>query len=239
MNAVLDIIIVLIIIFCVVMGYRNGFIKTVLNFLTFIIAFVMAKTFSPQLSDFIYSGWVKPNFVARVTEKIENLLGNVSLNHMVKDPNRPDDFINMLEGYGFKLPNIEEWISEAASKGTANVNEFVATKLVEPLAEGMSYFFAFTAILLAAIILFRIIAVLINKAFKLPGLNLINKTGGIILGIIYGMAASYIFVFLCYYVLVYLSANAHIGSVPSIINDTVFYKWFYEHSPVDYILNLF
>jgi uncharacterized membrane protein required for colicin V production len=238
MNAVLDIIIVGLIIFCVAFGYRNGFVKTVMNFLSFIIAFFMAKTFSPQLSSMIYNGYIQPNFVAKVTAQIEKILGNVSLNHMVQDPNRPDDFMNMLKSYGVELPDVNKWLSEAASKSAADLNGYVAKNLVEPVAEGISYFIAFTAILLLSILLLKIVTMLINRAVKLPVLNFINRTGGIALGFLYGVSLSYIFVFLAYYVFPYLAANTSIGSVQDIVNDTIFFKWFYEHSPVDYIMSL-
>ena len=236
MNAVLDIIIVGLLIFCVFLGYKNGFVKTVMSFLSFIIAFVMAKTFSPSLSDFIYSGWVKPNFVAGVTEKIEKFLSpSVNLDALVRNPNPPDNFTQMLNGYGVGLPDVNKWLGEAASKGAANLNEYVAANLVEPVAKGISDFLAFAAILIVSLLLLKIVTSLINRAVKLPGLNFINRTGGILLGFVYGIVLSYIFVFLAYYALPYLAANAPIGSVPSVINDTVFFKWFYEHSLIDLI----
>ena len=235
MNAVLDIIIVGILICCVFLGYKNGFVKTVMSFLSFIIAFIMARTFSPALSDFIYSSWIKPNFVSGVTDKIKNILGNVSLNNMVQDPNRPDNFTQMLEGYGVGVPDVNKWINEAASKGASDLNEYVAANLVEPVAKGISYFMAFAAILIISLILLKIITALINRAVKLPGLNFINRTGGLIIGAVYGIALCNIFVFLAYHVLPYLSANTGMSPVASIINDTVFFKWFYEHSLIDFI----
>ena len=121
MNAVLDIIIVCIIIFCVFIGYKNGFVKTVMSFLSFVIAFIMARTFSQSLSSYIYSNWIKPNFIAGVTSKIEDFLSpSVSLNSLVQDPNPPDNFTKMLNGYGVKLPDVKEWLGEAASKGADN-----------------------------------------------------------------------------------------------------------------------
>jgi len=240
MNAVLDIIIVAIIIICIALGYRNGFVKTVMNFLAFIIAFVMAKTFSPPLSAYFYSGYIKPNFVARVAADIESFLTrNINLDSLVQNPNPPDNFVSMLKGYGVDLPDVQKWVGDATSKGASELNEYVANNLVEPVAQGISYFLAFMAILLASILLLKIITALINRAFRLPVLNQINKIGGIILGFFYGLVLSYIFVYLSYYVFPYLAANTSLGSVPEMIDSTIFFKWFYEHSPLDYILKWF
>jgi len=247
MNAVLDIIIVCLVILCVALGYKNGFIKTVMNFLSFIIAFFMARTFSPPFSSFIYSSYIKPNFIAKAAAQIESFLTrNINLDALVKDAKPPDNFVDLLKNYGVGLPDVQKWINEAASKSSSDLHEYVASNLVDPVAQGISYFLAFTVIFIVSLVLLKIITILINKAVEIPVLNLINKTGGLILGILYGLAAGYIFVFLAGLVLPYLAANNVISPVPSeiyekmpsVIDDTIFFKWFYGHSPVDYIINL-
>ena len=237
MNAVLDIIIVCIIIVCAATGYKNGLVKTVMRFLSFIIAFFMAKIFSPELSSVIYTKWIQPNFIGKVTAQIESFLTkNINLDHLVKDANPPDNFVKMLESYGIKIPNVQEWINDAVAKGSENINEFVAEQIVEPAAKGISMFLAFTAILIAALILLKIITALISKAVELPGLKLINKTGGVLLGLVYGMLLVYIFIFLAENVLPFISANFSVGSADEIIEGTVFFKWLYTHSPINYIM---
>ena len=240
MKAVLDIIIVCVIIVCVALGYKKGFVKTVMNLLSSVIAFLMAKVFSPPLANLIYSGWIKPSFISSVTAQIESFLTkNISLGSLVgSDKPPPDNFVKMLENYGFKIPNVQEWLNEAVSKGADNVNEFVAEKIVEPVALGISTFIAFAAILIASLILLKIITLLLSKAVELSGLKSINKLGGTVLGLIYGLLLAYIFVFLAYNALPFLSANTPVGPAEEIINGTFFFKLLYEHSPVNYIMNL-
>jgi len=237
MNAVLDIIIIGIVIFCVAMGYRNGFVKTVMNFLSFVIAFFMAKTFSPTLSSFMYANWIKPNFADKAAAQLTKFLSpSVNLDSLVQ--NQQNDFVKMLDSYGVKLPDVKSWMNDAAAKGAASINDYVTEKLVEPVAKGISDFIAFAGILLACLLLLKIAVYLINKAVKLPGLNVINKTGGIVLGLLYGIIISYIFVLLAYYVLPYLAANNAINSAEAVMEDTIFFKWLYNNSPINYIMNL-
>jgi len=232
MNIVLDIIIAGIIILCIYTGYKKGLVRSVMSLASFIIAFIMARIFSPPLSDFMYSNWIKPKFVSGAVERIDEILGNVSLEHMAGDPNRPESFTNLLKSYGVGLPDINKWISEAASKGADNLNEHIAENLVEPVAKGASDFIAFIAVLIAALILLKIVTGLIDRIVKLPGLNLLNKAGGIILGGIYGMVSSVIFAILVYYALPYLAANTPIGSARDVIDDTVLFRLFFNMSPV-------
>ena len=235
----MDIIVVCIVILCIALGYRNGFVKTVMNFLSFIIGFWVAKTFSGNFSDYIYSKHIQPNFAEKAVERIEGFLTkNIDLNYLVKTANPPENFETMVKGYGFNLDFVSDWLNEAASKKGDELTKFIADKIVEPVSRSISYFLAFTAILLAVIILLRIAAIVIDRLVKLPGLNLLNRTGGILLGSLYGIALCYIFVYLTSYVLPYFVAQNAINSSAEIINDSIFFKWFYENSPIDHIFNL-
>jgi uncharacterized membrane protein required for colicin V production len=240
MNAFFDIAIVIIIISCVALGYKNGFVRTIMNFLPFLVAFFTARTFAPQFSDYLYASHIKPNFVSAASNQIERFLTqNIDLNELVNSRNPPDNFISMLRSYGFELPDVQKWIAEAGTITSEDVKEFVADNLVEPIAHQFSYFLAFILILAAVLILLKIAVSIIDGLVKLPGLNFMNKTGGILLGTIYGIAVCYIFVFLASYVLPYLEARDAVQSWAEIRNGTILFKWFYENSPIEGILDWF
>ena len=228
MNIVLDVIILGIIIFCVYSGYRKGLIKTVMGIASFIIAFIMALRFSPPLSDFMYSKWIQPNLVSGLSKRIDDILGNVSLDRMVDDPARPDAFTNLIKDYGAGIPDVKEWITGGAS------SENLAANLVEPVAKGISGFIAFAAVLIVSIILIKIIAAIINGIVKLPVLNFANKAAGAAAGGIYGIVLSYIAVILIYYVLPYLAANTPIASAGEVMDDTFLFRWFFNTLPVKF-----
>ena len=239
MEAVLDIIIIVIIILFLYVGYKNGFVKTVMSFVSFIAAFFMAHTFSPPLSSYVYSSWIKPNFVSAVSARLEKFLSpSVNLNSLVERDNPPDSFVEMLEGYGVKLPDVQGWINEAVSRGAENLNEYVASNLVEPVAQGISSFLAFSAVFAVSLALLSIVTRLINRAAKLPVLNFLNRTGGLMLGGLYGIGASCIFVLLVYYALPYLAANTPLPAAREVIGETIFFKWFFDRlndAPINFI----
>jgi len=240
MNAVLDILIIGILIFCVAMGFKNGFIKTVMSVLSFFIAFIAAKTFSPGLAEYINVNWIMPNFADKAAEQLTKLLpSSGGFEKLVRD--QPSDFLNILKRYGV---DVSKWLEEAAQKADNEIGK-AASDIVETVAGSVSYFLAFAAILLAAFIALKIVSALAVRAFKLPGLNLINRAGGIILGLLYGIVISYIFVYLAYYVLPYFAANAVINSVLDTVDNTIFFKWFLDHPitdlirpSMDYVTNL-
>jgi uncharacterized membrane protein required for colicin V production len=235
MNAFLDIFVVIIFVVCVYFGYRNGFIKTIMGVVSFVISFIMAKMFSPQLSEFIYVKYIKPTFVSKIIEDLASIIGkgveNLNLDELLTSG--PKEFEKIITSYGSDHSSVQEWANNAVSTGTGNVNDFVANKLVEPLAENISYFIAFLAIFLVAMILCGILTSVINHIVKLPVLNLFNRLGGTLLGILYGIIWAYVLVFLVSLVLPYFVSRNWIESVSEVINNTIFFKWLYEHLPFD------
>jgi len=225
MKAVLDIILICAVIICVYMGYKKGFVKSVMSLLSFVIAYFMARTFSPPLSARLYSGWIKPNFTAAIADKLDNFLSpSVNLDRLVQD--REPGFVSMIEGYGVKIPDVNKWLSDAVSSGAADIKKYVAENLAEPVAAGISDFLAFAAVFTASLILLKILTALINRAAKLPGLNMLNKIGGTVVGGCYGAAFCYIFVLLVYFALPFLASNSPPIVTREIIDETIFFKWF-------------
>jgi len=236
MNFALDIIIVAILIAAVAIGYKSGFVKMAMRSLKFFIAFVLARIFGPLLANPIYTRWIEPGFTSKVTENLNNILGNGSLQQMVEDPNRPEEFTNILSKYGVGLPDIQEWLKDKVYQGTASVNEYVAGKLVEPIGRGIAGLIAFVLIFVVSLILLIIITVMMDKAAKLPGLNLINKLGGMLFGFVCGMLIGYVFVLLASYILPYLAANTSMNSIETVVDGTIFFKWFYNFSPFGFLM---
>ena len=239
MNAILDIFVVVLFVVCVYFGYRNGFVRTIMGVVSFIIAFITAKMFSPQFSEFIYVRYIKPTFVNKIIEDFASVIGEkvdtLNLDNIIWEVPKELEkgMTNLLSSYGSDINDIQVWSTDAAAKGNINVNDFIADKLVSPLAENISYFLAFAAIFLGVLIICRILTALINGIVKLPGLNFLNRTGGTLLGALYGVIWAYIFVFLASLVLPYLVSQNIISSASEVINNTIVFKWLYENLPFD------
>lgn len=237
MNALFDIIIVGAVLFCAAAGYRRGLVKTVMSVLSFAIAFFTARAFAPNLSDFLYTRYIKPNFVSAAARRIERFLTpNINIDALANNADPPENFVDMLRNYGFDLSDVQSWLRGAGPEART---EHVAANLAEPVAMQFSYFLAFILIFAAALILLKIAVNIIDSLVKLPGLNFINKVGGLIAGFVYGIAFCFILVFLASYALPYLESTGAVSSWAEIKDDTIFFRWFYENSPIRNILGLF
>ena len=237
MNALLDIFIVVIFIICVYFGYKNGFVKSVMGIISFIIAVVTAQLFTPQLSEFIYAKYIQPTFVNKIIEDLAAIIGrgteNLDLNKLLAEI--PKEFDKIVTNYGSNVDEVQTWLNTAVSNGTSDVNNYVANNLVEPLSKNISDFISFTIIFFAVLIVCSILVAVINSIVKLPGLNFINRLGGTLMGVMYGITWGYIIVFLVSLALPYCAARDFITSASDVINNTTIFKWLYEHMPFDLI----
>ena len=235
MNAILDIFVVILFVVCVYMGYKNGFVKMIMGIASFIASFVIARIFSPELSEFIYERYIKPTFVNKIIEDLTAVIGksteNLDINKLLTEG--PREFEKIITSYGSNVDEVQTWVDNAADSGTAGINNFVANNLAEPLAKNISYFIAFAGIFFIVMILCGIITFVLNGIVKLPVLNLFNRLGGTLLGILYGTTWAYIIVFLVSLALPYCASQGWIASSSEVINNTTVFKWFYENMPFD------
>lgn len=241
MNALLDIALLAILLICIIIGYKKGFVRTVFGFLSFIVAFLTAKYLSPPLSAFLFEKYVRPALSDRLVEDLASIIGkgveNLNLNKLITE--QPNEFINKITGYGSNVNEVSKWVETSVKSGASNVNNFVATNVVTPVSRSVSDFIAFTAVFVAALIILNIFLLILNHIVKLPGLNLINRVGGVLLGVLSGVLWAYVFVFLMSLILPYFVAQQGIDSAASVINDTIFFKWLYENSPMSLLKNFF
>lgn len=235
MNAVLDISLVMLFIISVAMGYKKGFVQAVMRVASFIVSLIMAGTFSPPLSEYLYSKYIKPSFVDKIIEDMAAIIGrgveNLNLDKLLTE--LPTAFVKIIRSHGMNIDEVKALVDESVASGTDNINEFVAGSIVSPLAKDVAYFLSFAAIFFGCMILCRIITTVINNIAKLPVLNFINKTGGILLGVLYGVMWCYVFVFLVSLVMPYFVTIDVIDSVAGVVNNTLLFKWFSEHLPID------
>jgi len=233
MSIVFDIIIVIIILSSVMLGYRRGLVKSLMSVLSFAAAFIAARIFSPQLSDYLYSRFIHNNFVSAAAGQIERFLTpNIDLNMLANSPDPPENFVSMIQGYGFNMQYIQNWIGQAGADNT----ELVAANLAEPVARQISFFLAFLIIFAAVMLLLKIAGNIIDSLVKLPGLNMLNKSGGTVIGFLYGLALCWIVVFLASYVMPYLMSTGTIHSWDEIREGTLIFRLFHEYSPIAAIM---
>ena len=209
----LDLLLIFIIGMNMLMGYRKGFVATILSLLTFVLAIVITRMFQPAFTEFLmttplYDGMV--NFTKQylsIGDGVNTAINSASANFQAEVMER------------FMMP---EWVAnlinlEALTKNI-NVGAMIDFGTIETMiaVQITNYFIgiiSFVGLFFISFFVLRIIAVSLNLITILPIIHSLNKTVGTLAGLLRG-------VIICWIILmVYMVLFMRV--------DTVFYEWYY------------
>ncbi len=185
MGIILDIIIIAICAFIVYRSYKKGVIKMALSLASGVVSFIVAKSFSGVFKDFLYDKFVLNSVSDGIEDSLMSMAesedGVFNLAKMFED--MPDALKQIIDKFNVSGDKLGELCSGKTEAG-AEVVEEVAEYIASPLATTISNVLAFAILFIGTFILFTLATFIIDKVFKLPILNGINKTLGIVVGVL-------------------------------------------------------
>ncbi|MEG0771339.1 MAG: CvpA family protein [Clostridia bacterium] len=201
MAIVIDIIIVAILAIAILLGYKNGLVKSLIALFGFILAIVLAFTFSTTLGNFIGEKFINPPIKSFVSNTITEKVGKTVLEDV---GTAKDDVITVvtkaLESVNLKFIGLEDKKNEIINSiKTAPKNETIeqsinnaVSDISAPISNGIGKAIAFVIILIVTMIALVIIKFIFGFVNKLPIIKQFNKLGGLIVGIINGFIIVFI-----------------------------------------------
>lgn len=183
-----DLILVAVLILCVVIGIRRGFILTLCGVLAIVIALVGAKAAADRYSPMVAEA-ITPRIEAQVTDQL-----NESVEQSVQDATDwEEDADGQLSGILGMLQQSETYqaavsaIQDSIQKGMASTMKSAANsmaqKIADPLSWGAVYVLAFVVILL----LWKLVSKALDLVAKLPVLHFFNRLLGGACGVLKGL----------------------------------------------------
>ena len=179
MHIVIDLIVLAIIILNVILSAKNGFVKTLIEVVGFVLAIFISLSISTPIAGFIYDKTVEPAIVSSVSEKVSNTADDTAksifdaLPKFVK--NNAEDLGVTAEKITNNFENkTGDEVTTAATKVSQNSIKPVFVKIV-----GL----AIAAILFVILmIVVKFLAKVINKLFSFSIIGTLNRTLGAVLG---------------------------------------------------------
>lgn len=197
MKAVLSLLFLSILIFCVWSGYKKGLIMGVFSLIAFVIsvygANLLSQTYSGEVVDALRpfaSGFVEVNVINKT---VRPAMGIDSSNLSVKDffaqnPGRETEFCTLTyEGMGIHASTSEQMAGEAVAYAAENGVELMDA-VVEVLCRRISYVGGFILAFVMLLILLTVIGNIPNISFQIPNHELLNDIGGAVAGLVQGLA---------------------------------------------------
>lgn len=212
MNFLVDFVLLAIVIFFTVTGFRKGFVKTVISGVKNVVAFIVAFTFSSELG-----AWLKEQFFMEkakeaIQKKVAEFIGSESATNADVSKlldSEHSDFLSFVEKMGVDTETIINMTSSQDGAMTDAVSEYIA----DPCVTAISSVLAFILLFIGTLLVLLIVGAILNLIVKLPLLKGTNKLLGGVVGVVMGVFWAFVVTALIRIVVPYFSDNAVIAAL--------------------------
>ena len=177
-----DILIAAIVVIAALRGKRRGFVLTLCGFLAIFVAFLGAS---------IISGLLAQPVAAMLRPVIEQAVLSILDNRVAIDPATAEiplsAVLSTLQGVPF-FSGLAEHFRSALESGAVELAGSAALAVAEYAAAQLARILLFVLSFIAILIVWWIMSHALDLAFHLPGLNFLNRFGGLVLGFGQGLA---------------------------------------------------
>lgn len=194
MGILIDFILIATFVLAVWSGTKRGFIRSLMNIITFVAALLCGWYFYPPVAAVYNNRFMLNKFTADVYNSIKYIIssGIESLDISRLFADKPDAFLDVIQRYNADFDIIENYYNKQVISGSEDVLADISARIAEPTAAGISEILAFITIFLGVVILLKIVTLILDLIFKLPVLNAFNRIAGFILGSVCGLAYAWI-----------------------------------------------
>lgn len=193
MSFLLDFIIIAIIAVTVYFAAKNGFVKTAISALSFVIAIAITAMFASPLADALKDAPFAETVETAVTDMVKDaIFDEEGLQEFV---NGESEGLNaVLSLAGVEKNEFIEWYNSTDASGD-DVLTRAARFISEPIIDAIAMLVAIVILYIGTQILLSIAAFFLNKLANLPILRTANKGLGILLGIVLALFRVFLFCF--------------------------------------------
>ncbi len=233
MSLIIDLIIIIVAAASVYLGWARGFIKSVMSFVSIILAIIAVYLFASPLALYLNESFIDTHVQSMVEDGLSSIVSagseNLDLEKILSD--RPEALENIVKQFGGDLDEIIDYYNNAlANASDQEALSQMASKIATPTANALSSVLATIIIFVAAMLLLKFITWLLDLIFRLPVLKKLNS----FLGLLFGIGSAI--------VISWVVANIAIGLITaletidsemfnrSVISGSVILRFFHENS---------
>lgn len=226
MNFLLDVLLLLIVVITIVRCTSRGFVKSVVNLVSVVVAFFAANSFTAPVS-----AWLKENvFSARITASVTATIRSLAarggevfdLSRLFAD--MPDEFASVLARYGANTEQLSAAYGSFSQAGADQAGE-LAGQIAEPVVAGLSDVCGFLLVFVAVMLACLLLGALLDLIVKLPVLRSANRLLGFLLGLICAAALALIYAGAAEHLTNYLHSVDPVAVGADVIDRTILLKY--------------
>ncbi len=184
MNWIADLLIVLILVLCTLIGKKRGFIKTFFGFFGSLIAFVVSSVLSKPVGTFLAEKCFSPVMNRVLLEALREKIGSVET---VDFSVLPESAAEILEKFGTNADSINSFLAAQSELAGQQLQDAVLDFIVRPVSIAAGVSVAFIVLFLVLAVGIRILVRALDLISKLPILNFSNRFLGAGIGFVWGV----------------------------------------------------
>ncbi len=216
MNYIIDIVLIALIVLIVAVSSKRGFILTVFDFASGIVAFIGARILSPYVSTFVYDNFFKSTVISFLSEKYSSAGDTVA-----------SAIDNMYSVFSFLPEGIYAYIKESGIIDSQAISQTIMTNIttveqlessiVGPIMSSVIQLIAFAVLSIVLLVVLRIAAKFISRVVNISKIaGKLNSILGAAVGLLKGLVYVFIIaVVIC--VLSYASEDVAVYAADSYI----------------------
>ena len=178
---IFDLLIILIVLVSAFLGRRKGFILTLCGLLALFVALIGAGILTNLLAEPI-SHLALPFVEDSLNRALENAGGELSLT--------ADQLVGLMGEYDL-LKGLAAGVAQAVEQGVLDMTLDAVQAVALFLAEQLTRLIMFPVFFLLIMLVWTALSHVLDLAFRLPGLNFLNRTAGLLLGFARGVLLAY------------------------------------------------
>ena len=221
MSLFLDFIIVLVFVLCIITGIKRGFIRSVMGIVIVVAAIVGSIKFTPKVAEYLNKNYITPGITAKVEKSLDSVVNGVESVDLKKlFTEKSPALTEILEKFGVDFDDARNYYENEAEKSD-DAEQKVADFIARPLADTVSKAAAFALLFIAISAVLSLALIIVDLIANIPILKQINKSLGLIFGLIKGLLYSWGLSLIFCSLLPHLSVIFD-GKIPaSVIDNTV------------------
>ena len=226
MGILLDIGFVIIILLCVVFGYKTGFFKSIAGFIGAVIAMFLAWVLAGLIANALYQGIFREKLIDNISAVLSNdALASFPEKAAQVVANLPGFLSNTLNNQGITSSQIEQSLQAAGNNAAP-----ATADLISPAVIWLLQLLLTVILFFILVILVRLVIKLIGNVFRLPVLRQVDG----ILGGLFGIFKGVVYIFLVCILLQLLMPVIGNSSEPmkQVLDNSFIYQFIFYNNPI-------
>lgn len=187
MEYIIDIILAALLAVCLIVGWKRGFVKSLMDLASNLIAFILARVVSVQLAPQIFAQYFEQRAYSSLNRELASAGSSASSqvqSALDSIPESLDGFLGML---GVDKKSMASALSQKLEESGADIAEVLMNNIVSPVLTAIIKLLVFVAVFVLAVLILKIAALLLDKLTELPAVKQANEIFGLLFGAVKGV----------------------------------------------------